>query len=98
MHSRQLSRIIAMSEATARKGKASEVEKRVKSGRCLLCNTAAQRRGLCMSHYQTFLRRLSDKGDKVAQAEFEAACIREGLVLAAGDVRKIKTDDPFSRL
>lgn len=51
-----------------------------------------------MSHYQTFLRRLADKGDKVAQAEFEAACIREGFVLAAGHVRKIKTDDPFSKV
>jgi len=71
------------------------VTERVRSGKCLLCEDAATRRGLCMNHYQTFLRRFAERQDK---AEFETACIREGKILAVGKMREIKTDDPFADL
>ena len=98
MSFQHLSRIIAMSDVTVKRSKAAEVEDRVRQGVCLLCERQATRRGLCMNHYQTFLRRMSDKGAREDQLQFEASCIREGLVLPAGEMRKLKSDDPFSRV
>jgi hypothetical protein len=72
------------------------VEERVRSGQCLVCDAKAERRGLCMNHYQTFLRRQREQGHDAA--DFEVACIREGKILASGQMREIKADDPFSNV
>lgn len=93
----QLSRYLAMGEGMkAKRTIAKEVHERVRSGLCLLCDAKADRRGLCMNHYMTFLRRQREHGDKAA--DFEAACIREGKILASGQMREIKQDDPFSNV
>ena len=87
-----------MSDVTVKRSKAAEVEDRVRQGLCLLCDRQATRRGLCVNHYQTFLRRMAARGGKDEQLQFEAACIREGLVLPVGQMREIKSDDPFSKV
>lgn len=88
-----------MAEAvTAKRKVAGKVEERVKAGKCLHCEAAGTRRGLCMRHYQQFLARMRERGNKAAQAEFEANAIREGKVLAIGQCREIKREDPFGDL
>ena len=83
-----------MSNTTAKRSIARQVEEQVRSGVCLVCKAKAVRRGLCMNHYQLFLRRFKAKGE--TRDEFEAACIREGKILAVGQMREIKQDDPFA--
>lgn len=93
----QLARLIAMSGSVAAKRSiAGQVEDRVKAGKCLVCEESATRRGLCMNHYQTFLRRQREKGSPEEQAAFEEACIREGKILPVHQMRVIKRDDPFN--
>lgn len=82
---------------TFKRSIASQVTERVRSGKCLLCEDQAVRRGLCMNHYQTFLRRRESRGREDG-ALFEEACIREGKILALGKMRELKTDDPFADL
>ena len=44
----QLSRFIAMAiTATPKRTVVAQVEQRVKDGKCLLCEAAAEKRGLC---------------------------------------------------
>lgn len=93
----QLSRFLAMSnEVTVKRTLAKVVEDRVRACKCLVCEAEAVRRGLCMNHYQFFLRRQKARGKDAA--EFEAACIREGKILASGRMREIKADDPFANV
>ena len=82
---------------TFKRSIASQVTERVRSCKCLLCEDLATRRGLCMNHYQTFLRRRDARG-KEDGALFEEACIREGKVLAQHKMRELKRDDPFADL
>lgn len=90
----QMSRFLAMSaDVTVKRTLAKSVDERVRSGICLVCDAKAERRGLCMNHYQFFLRRHKAKGKDAA--EFEAACIREGRILPVGRMREIKQDNPF---
>lgn len=93
-----ISRIVAMSDVTVKRTKAAEVEERVRSGLCLLCDREASRRGLCMTHYMAFMRRKDRQDGTDAKAAFETACIREGLVLPVGQMREIKSDDPFAKV
>lgn len=95
----QISRWIAMADAIKVKpAKAAEVQERVKSETCLCCESPAELRGVCDTHYRLFLRRMREQGNKEAQAEFEAKAIRNGLILPSGQMRTIKRTDPFSEL
>jgi hypothetical protein len=76
---------------------ANQVAERVRSGKCLVCDEKAARRGLCMNHYQLFLRRREARGSNDA-VQFEAAAIREGKVLPVGRMRELKSVDPFADL
>lgn len=84
-------------QATAKRSKAAQVEERVKAGKCLVCEMAATRRGLCFRHYQMYLRYVASKprGD---QADVELRCIQEGRILAVNQVREIKRENPFAEL
>lgn len=83
---------------TAKRTVAAQVNERVLSGLCLHCDQGASTRGLCHRHYQLFLRLMKEQGTKAAQAEFEADAIREGKVLAVGQCREIKRENPFGDL
>ena len=82
---------------TFKRSIATQVTDRVRSGKCLVCEAVAARRGLCMNHYQTFLRRRDARG-KADGPVFEESCIREGKILALGKMRELKTNDPFADL
>lgn len=82
---------------TFKRSIANQVTERVRSCKCLLCDDPATRRGLCMNHYQTFLRRRAVRGEKDG-ALFEETCIREGKILGLGKMRELKANDPFADL
>jgi hypothetical protein len=82
---------------TFKRSLANKVTERVRSGKCLLCDKPAVRRGLCMNHYMIFRRRRNLKGGTDG-AVFEESCIREGKILAVNEMRKLKSDDPFGDL
>lgn len=73
------------------------VEGKVREGKCLIdgCCLKTTKRGLCETHYQQFLNRKRKQDGKTEALAFEAECIREGLILAAGASREIKATDPF---
>lgn len=92
----QFARWIAMSGTVeAKRSIAAQVGERVKSGKCLVCESDAKRRGLCNTHYQAFLRRQRDKDNKQEQVEFEESCIREGKILPVHEMARMKRVDPF---
>lgn len=95
----EISRLISMTEGIGvKQAIATKVETRVKSGKCLLCETTATRRGLCFRHYATYLRRLRERRSGQEQVRFETAAIREGKVLAVNQMRRLKSTDPFADL
>ncbi len=75
------------------------VRERVKSGKCLICNCdqPIEGRGLCRVHRNQFYNQLRSIQSKEQQLEFEANCIRDGLILPAGKQIGIKKEDgnPF---
>ena len=92
----ELSGLIAMiADVKAKQTIAKQVEQRVREGLCLLCDSEAKRRGLCFAHYQMYRRRLFERPRK-DRASFEVNAIREGKILAAHQMRELKTADPFA--
>lgn len=92
----QISRLIAMASVTAKRSIAGEVQKRVRECKCLVCEARAERRGVCMRHYQWFLRQFKAKGSEEARLSYEETLIREGKILAQNQMRDLKRDDPFA--
>lgn len=91
----QLSRWLAMADTTAKRTVVKEVEAKVAQGTCLVCGkTANGNRGLCVSHHLQFYRALNDLPRKERPA-FEEEQIREGRILAAGQIGKLKKPNPF---
>jgi len=84
-------------QATVKRSKAAQIEERVKSGKCLVCDELATRRGVCFRHYQMFLRYLASKPD-ADRAETEVRAIQEGRILGVNQVRAIKQENPFADL
>lgn len=73
---------------------AAKVNERVKACKCLVCDSDAERRGLCFRHYQQYRRTLAEKPRK-DRADFEVAQIKAGKVLPVGEMARIKRDNPF---
>jgi hypothetical protein len=91
----QLARWLSMTDTRAKRSKEKEVEDRVRSGKCLLCESSDNnRRGLCMAHYQMFLR-TRDALPKAERIAFEEEQIKEGRILAIGQIREIRSPNPF---
>lgn len=92
----QRSKLLARrAELKAKRSKQADVEERVKSGKCLICDHDATRRGVCTRHYQLFHRRQREKPTPQEQAEFESTAIREGKILAVRQMHRIKREEPF---
>jgi hypothetical protein len=94
--SNQLARYLSMTDTRVKRSKEKETEERAKAGTCLLCESKDNnRRGLCMAHYQMFLR-TRDVMPKTERIEFEEEQIREGRILAIGQLRDIRKPNPFT--
>jgi hypothetical protein len=94
--SSQLSRWLSMSEVKAKRSVEKETVEKAKAGVCLICGQKATgRRGLCNGHYLKFARAKNElpKSKRIA---FEESHIREGRILACGQVREIRDPNPFS--
>lgn len=94
-----------MAEVTAKRSVAKEVEAKANKSVCLICGckmsasptgdeVAEGPRGLCSAHYQQFYRTMQDLPRKDRPA-FEEQQIREGKILASGQLRQIKRPNPF---
>jgi hypothetical protein len=78
----------------------AEVEQRFLSGLCLernkdgefCCGKAGTHRGRCHTSYQRFRMLKLGLGSKKKQAEFDAAAIANGEILAVGEGSEIKGD------
>lgn len=93
----QLSRWIAMSGATVKRALKSQVISDVENGLCLICKQNrghAGRRGLCNKHYLKFIRKLESM-PKEERLAFEDRQIRNGRILAVGQIREIRDPNPF---
>jgi hypothetical protein len=96
----QMSRFLSMSSITAKPSVREKVRSRVIAGECLIDGCAKcgeRRRGLCDSHYTAFLRELNSR-PRAERADFEAQAIREGLILAVGETKEIKSPSPFANV
>lgn len=70
------------------------VEERAASGLCLHCEKAAERLGLCNSHYHQFRMALLQK--PMADREiWKAQQIRDGKVLRTRQGQRLDMDNPF---
>ncbi len=84
-----------MTEVTAKRTVEKTVKEKVQAGKCLLCDSPGDsNRGLCCSHYFEFRRKLLSL-PKSKRLAFESEQIREGRILASGQLRELKTVDAF---
>jgi hypothetical protein len=94
-----LSRLLGMFEMAKPQRKISgKVRERILSGKCLSCDSAATRRGLCNKHYARFYMGFIRQGSDRKALDYESKMIAAGLVLPVGSARKIKSKDPFSQV
>lgn len=78
----------------------AEVEQRFASGLCLernkdgefCCSKLGTHRGRCHTSYQRFRILKLSLGSKKKQAEFEAAAIANGEILAVGETAELKAE------
>ncbi len=93
------------------KAKNAEVEAKVNANRCLCdgieidgvkvpCNRPPRSRGLCSHHRDIFYYEMSKQPTLEKRAKFEAAQVREGLILLPGEVvaAKRKHRSPFQQV
>lgn len=75
----------------------SKIEERVKRGICILdgCTRDIRARGLCDRHRQLFYLRMRQKPTDEDRLEYEETARRLGRILADGEQRSIRQDDPF---
>lgn len=93
----QNSRWLSMLDITAKRTVEKQVSDRVMHKQCLVCGKPATgRRGLCNGHYLQFNRTVLAMPSK-ERLDFEQEQIREGRVLASGQIRQIKKPNPFKR-
>jgi hypothetical protein len=85
------------SETSLKKSVQREVERRIKAGKCLACGreSGELRRGLCVTHYHQYRRRLLSLPAEDRSA-FEQKVTKAGKILPRNKVWSIKRDDPFA--
>lgn len=91
----QLARYLSMAATKVKRSAERVTLGRVKEGKCLCCDAAAVRRGLCNRHYMQFYRAMNEL-PKSKRPEFEERHIRDGRILATGHIREIKNPNIFS--
>lgn len=96
----QISKWIAMAETTAKRSVAGKVKERAETKVCLIdnCGQPAAKRGCCHRHYMQFDRALRNCDSKKERTEFEEAAIREGRILASGQIREFSGNNAFADL
>lgn len=86
-----------MADVKAKRTLTKQVEESAVANKCLICGGEAKgKRGLCNAHYLQFYRRMMELPRK-ERAAFEEEQIREGRVLASGQLRQLKKPNPFVR-
>jgi hypothetical protein len=94
----EISRLIGLFEMAKTSRKiAKRIYDRIKSGHCIHCEKKPVSRGLCETCKARFYQQRWRMETKLVP-EWEAKCIRAGLILAVGESAKIKSDNPFARV
>lgn len=85
-----------MAGTKAKRSVAKETEEKAVQCKCLICDAEAKgARGLCVAHYLKFYRSMMELPRK-ERGPFEEEQIREGRILASGQLRSIKKPNPFT--
>ena len=88
--------VMTVSKCEPRGAARSHVEECVKADRCLICDRAAKRRGLCQLHFSQWYS-LAKQMAAEERGSFEAAAIRAGKLLPSRQGRR-GVVNPFDEL
>lgn len=93
---RHFLRILGMAEPSERAKR--KIAARIAANKCLIdgCEDAPDLRGCCDKHYRQFNRELNAIHNDRDRVDFEAECIRKGLILANQEIRSFRTPSPFA--
>lgn len=91
----QLAKLLSMSGIEVKRQFREKTIERVKSGKCLVCEDLAFRRGVCCKHYTQFYRAKMSL-PKRDRATFEKAQIEEGKILGVGQAREITNPNIYA--
>lgn len=97
----ELSRRILMAALSRKKRKIeAPKEAKLRNGLCMHegCQRPMDSRGCCSHHINLFWSRMRSLRTEAERRIFEQKCIKEGLILDVGEVRKYRRNDPFSRV
>lgn len=83
-----------MASVTAKRSLTNQIKERVKTGKCLLCDKLATRRGVCTGHYFKFVRAKGEL-NRTERMDFDIQMVREGKILGVGQIRELTTDNPY---
>ena len=85
-----------MAELKAKRSVEKQTIEAAKAGMCLICGSSNAKgsRGLCSRHYLQFARKRAGMS-KTRSVEFEETQIREGRILAVGQLHEIRCPSPF---
>ncbi len=80
-----------METLSMKKSVAKSVDERAAKGVCLIdgCGCKAVSRGLCEKHRAQFYRNLMRQSSPAKRVAFERNAIEQGLILPAGEIRRI---------
>lgn len=83
-----------METLSMKKSVAKAVDERAAKGVCLIdgCGCKAVSRGLCEKHRAQFYRNLYRQTSTSKRVAFERNAVEQGLILKAGEVRRIQGD------
>lgn len=84
-----------MAEATIKRSLKSAVVDRVKTGKCLHCEDAATKRGLCDRHYIQYRRAFHQQPTK-ERMDWEVTQVSDGKILPVGFVVRMKSTNVFA--
>ena len=90
----QLARLLSMSGVEVKRQFRCKTVDRVKSGKCLVCDSDAVQRGVCIKHYTQFYRAKMALPKK-DRASFEKQMIEEGKILAVHQAREIRNPNIY---
>lgn len=88
-----------MRSLSIRRKNVAKLEERVKAGLCIIdgCTCAVKSRGLCDKHRQKFYIEMRKLGSDELRIQFEENCVREGLILPAGEQESWTKVNPFAK-
>lgn len=88
-----------MRSLAIRRKNVEKLQERVRSGLCIIdgCTCPVKSRGLCDKHRQKFYLEMRKHGSDEERCQFEENCVRQGLILPAGEQESWTKANPFAK-